>query len=63
MKTQTAPCPKCGHTDGWYCKIVMSYEQYYTPDGVSDSYEGKNSRGGNKKFCAHCGKDITRIIK
>lgn len=61
---QIAPC-KCGHHAGWFEKRCVSYEQYFDETGeathASDILAA--SRGGVRKYCCECSRDITRLIK
>lgn len=57
---------KCNHLkDGhhFYLKVVKSYFQYCTPDGVPYDAEEVpgNIRGGTVAYCANCGRPIGRV--
>lgn len=61
---QVAPCPKCGDTAGWYEKRVCKYLQFFEPNGdVCDAGNIERVRGGDRRFCMGCNKDITGQIK
>ena len=62
---QTAPCPKCGNTYGWWEKRCQSYFQYFDEIGKpTHSADGETmGRGGKRKFCSECNKDITDLIR
>lgn len=61
---QTAPCPKCKAFNGWFEKRVQSYRQYFDLNGNAThaTDEGFN-RGGKRKYCSECGREITDLIK
>lgn len=61
---QVAACPRCGALEGWYEKRVCKYLQMFEANG--DSYEASNMervRGGDRRYCMGCHKDITDQIK
>lgn len=61
---QIADCPRCKEKAGFFTRIQQSYRLYYLPngevhgtdDGVNDLRSG---RGGSRRYCAKCNKDIT----
>ncbi len=56
-------CPKCKGTMGYYEKIIMSYQQYFTFNGDIDfASENTRIKGGKRKYCAECDRDITIFI-
>jgi len=59
---QTKPCGKCGGLCGWYEKRITQRHQFYDENGEAWNSEALNERGGKRKYCAHCGCDITRKI-
>jgi len=57
-------CPYCGSTDGYYEKIIQRYAQFYTFDNLPDcASEFVPVRGGDRKYCTSCNKDITKALK
>lgn len=57
-------CPKCGSTYGYYEVWQVKQVLEFTFAGVSDgggNGEGA-SRGGRRKYCRTCQKDITRYV-
>jgi len=61
---QVAPCPKCGSTAGWYEKRVCKYIQFFEPNGDSlDAGNMERVRGGDRRFCLSCSRDITDQIQ
>lgn len=66
MAKQTAPCPGCKEAVGWWEKRVTSWAQYYMANGkvshASDNLDS-NGRGGRRKFCYNCNRDITKLIQ
>lgn len=61
---QLAPCPKCGSKSGWYEKRICKYIQFFEPNG--DSHDAGNMervRGGDRRFCMSCSKDITHQVQ
>ena len=62
--SQIAPCTKCGGTHGWYEKLICKYDQFYGPDGqASDASTIQRVRGGDRRFCVNCSRDITEIVQ
>ena len=60
---QLAPCPKCGEKKGWYEKLICKYEQHYAADGnADDDTTFERVRGGERRFCVSCNRDITDLI-
>lgn len=63
-RQQVEPCPKCGGKHGWYEKRVCKYLQFYEADGSAfDTSNMERIRGGDRRFCTGCHKDITDQIK
>lgn len=61
---QVAPCPKCGALDGWFEKRVCKYNQIYEASGeVFDATNMERIRGGERKFCNSCDRDITEQVQ
>lgn len=61
---QVEPCTKCGNHSGWYEKRVCKYIQFFDANG--DAFDAGNMervRGGERRFCMGCHKDITDQIK
>jgi len=64
MRQQVEPCPKCGGRHGWYEKLICKYEQHYSADGIADEASTiERVRGGERRYCLNCQKDITDQIK
>lgn len=59
---QGKPCPKCGVANGWFEKRILTGSQFFYPDGSPSHYYDEYSRGGKRKYCFNCGKDITKCI-
>ena len=56
-------CPKCGDA-GYFEKRICKYEQYFYANGsVMDASDIETIRGGERKFCAKCYRDITKQYK
>lgn len=61
---QVNPCSKCGAHDGWLEKRICKYTQIFEADGdVFDSVGMTRVRGGDRRYCNGCNKDITEEIK
>lgn len=61
---QVAPCSKCGSHQGWYEKRVCKYLQFFEANGaVYDAGTMERVRGGERRFCMGCNRDITNEIK
>ena len=58
---QLKPC-LCGCREGWYEKRLTQREQYYDENGIAWNSIELNERGGKRKYCSSCGRDITRRI-
>lgn len=61
---QVAPCPRCGALDGWYEKRVCKYVQMFDAEG--EPYDATNMervRGGDRRYCMGCQKDITAQVQ
>ncbi len=54
---------KCGHLAGWYERVVYSATLILTPEGMSDACEYTHCRGGKRKYCLECKRDITHLIQ
>lgn len=61
---QLAVCPRCNDMHGWYEKRQQSYQQYFdaSSNATHAADGGGNGRGGKRKYCSECGKDITDRI-
>lgn len=55
-------CPKCGSADGFYHKTIYTHTQYIGFDGEPSDCNVEFVRGGTKKYCCHCEKDITNFV-
>lgn len=62
-KEQIAPC-RCGKLAGWFEKRIVAYEQFYLPDGEASHASDilLAHRGGVRKYCFECNRDITKLI-
>ena len=61
---QIAPCPKCGAHSGWYEKRICKYIQFFEPNGDAlDAGNMERVRGGDRRFCLSCTKDITAQVQ
>ncbi|OKS78775.1 hypothetical protein PsaNZ64_00395 [Pseudomonas syringae pv. actinidiae] len=61
---QVAACPRCGQLAGWYEKRVCKYIQLFEVDGEAvDASNMERVRGGDRRYCAGCHKDITGQIQ
>lgn len=61
---QVERCTKCGNHQGWYEKRVCKYIQFFEANG--DAFDAGNMervRGGERRFCIGCNRDITDQIK
>lgn len=64
QRVQVAPCPKCGEAHGWYEKLICKYDQFYGPDGEAiDASTIQRVRGGERRFCVNCHRDITETVQ
>ena len=61
-KRQIKKC-SCGRKDGWCEHLVHSGLQYYDENGFVLSWEGTTTRGGKRKYCMQCDRDITRLVR
>lgn len=62
--TQVEPCPRCGSQGGWFEKRVCKYIQFFEPNGEAlDAGNMERVRGGDRRFCLSCTKDITSQVK
>lgn len=56
-------CPKCNLDTGYYIKYIVSMKQCYTFKHVPDGFfEELPHRGGTRKYCQECNKDITKHV-
>lgn len=55
-------CPKCGGESGYATNSIQRHEQHFTFHGEADNCDVTFIRGGTRKLCIDCGKDITRFI-
>ncbi len=54
-------CPKCKSDEGYYEQMVVSFTQEIDFDGEPiDASEFQRVRGGKRKYCLNCNKDITK---
>jgi hypothetical protein len=62
--TQTKPCPQCKEAHGWWERRQQSYKQYYVANGdPSHASDGEGvGRGGRRKYCYECNRDITDCV-
>lgn len=61
---QVAPCPRCGHLGGWYEKRVCKYTQIFEADGEAfDATDMTRVRGGDRRYCNECNRDITEQVQ
>ena len=56
-------CPKCGGEDGYFERLIMHGEQHHTWDGNEVDWAQGNTYGGKRKYCADCGKDVTKFVE
>lgn len=56
-------CPKCGGESGYYHKYIQSHTQFITFDGKCLDNHAEYMRGGTRKHCMNCEKDITEFVK
>lgn len=61
MPSQIKAC-KCGEFCGWFEKRITQREQYYDEIGTAWTSEELNERGGKRKYCPECKRDITKLI-
>lgn len=62
MSNQLSACSKCKAKNGWYEKRVHYGLQFFDSDGTPSHWVDGNSRGGKRKFCYECDKDITNKV-
>lgn len=56
-------CPKCGSGYGYYENPILALEQLYNWDGSPiDANDRGRVRGGKRKFCCECKKDVTKYF-
>ena len=57
-------CPFCKSTDGYYDKNITAFTQYFNfaHEPIVAS-EIRHVKGGKRKYCTSCDKDITILIK
>lgn len=61
---QVSPCSRCGCHQGWYEKRVCKYIQFFEANGEPfDAGNMERVRGGQRRFCMGCNKDITDQLK
>jgi len=60
---QAKPCPRCKEAHGWFEKRVITGTQFFMPDGDISHFNDESSRGGRRKYCAQCSRDITKLIQ
>lgn len=59
---QVKPCPKCKKVLGWREKRVIRGDQYFDADGTPSHFVDSTGRGGVRKYCYECDRDITKCI-
>jgi hypothetical protein len=63
-KEKIDECPFCGSPDGYYDKNIVSYLQYFDFEGNPVlASENNHIKGGKRKYCADCERDITKDIE
>jgi hypothetical protein len=61
---QVENCPRCGERTGWYEKRICKYIQLFAAEGEAvDASNMERVRGGDRRYCASCHKDITGQIQ
>ena len=55
-------CPKCGSADGFYHKAIYAHTQFIGFDNKPTDCHIEFVRGGTKKHCSNCEKDITDFV-
>ena len=58
---QIKPCV-CGNWSGWFEKRVTQRLQFFDENGGAWASEGLNERGGKRKYCPDCKRDITHLV-
>ncbi len=61
---QVSPCRKCNSLSGWYEKRICKYTQIFEANG--DAFDACNMvrvRGGDRRFCVQCHRDITDLVQ
>lgn len=61
-KRELIKCPKCGGSSGYYHKYIQSHTQFIGFDGKSLDNSAEVVRGGTKKYCTDCERDITQFV-
>lgn len=56
-------CPYCGSGEGYFCHYWTKYCQSYNANGMADSAEGVDSKGGARLYCWGCEKNVTQTVK
>lgn len=60
-------CPHCAGTAGYYIKIILAQELHNgwagPGQGSDDCSEPVVVRGGKRKFCQDCMRDVTKFIE
>jgi hypothetical protein len=56
-------CPHCGSDEGYFKKALVSETCSY--DFSGNGYDSVKTviRGGNKKYCLDCKRDITKFLQ
>lgn len=62
--TINGTCPKCGGATGYFIGVVISYTQscYWDGDAYASDENPASARGGKRKYCSDCRKDITKYV-
>ncbi len=56
-------CPKCGSELGYYENLILAIEQQYDWHGNPVNANDKGVRGGRRKYCTECRKDVTNFLQ
>lgn len=57
-------CPKCNSVYGYQEEVILKTTEYFDFDGVCQGHsELYYVRGGKRKYCASCLKDITKYVE
>ena len=63
MSKQVKPCPRCKAILGWFENRVLYGDQFFDADGSASHFSDKGvSRGGRRKYCYECERDITTCV-
>lgn len=56
-------CPKCNGESGYYHKYIQSHTHYMDFNKCSVDSSADFIRGGTRKFCSDCERDITEYVE